>query len=153
MARRCIVVQRQRRALVWSLWSLACLLAAAVILLGSYGIVATPACRAGCAPSIAYALLTLLLVPVLGVASVLAGSAAGVAGVYSAARAGRRGWFVALLAYLLGSMLSAVVVYVLVGQLVLSVDSPVVVLFVSPLLTPVVTVLYSLSGRERPAYT
>jgi hypothetical protein len=141
----------QQRVLVWSLWSLALLLAAGLILLGLYGIFATPACRAECVPSIAYGGLTLVLVSLLGVASVLAGIGSGVAGVYSAAKAGRWGWFAALLAYLLGSGLSAVLVQVLVGQRVLSIDSPVVVLFVSPLLTPVVTVIYSLSTREQRA--
>jgi hypothetical protein len=141
----------QQRVLVWSLWSLAFLLAAVVILLGLYGIFATPACRAGCVPSIAYGGLTLLLVPLLGVASILAGIGSGVAGVYSAAKAGRWGWCAALLAYLLGSGLSAVLVQILVGQRVLSIDSPVVVLFVSPLLTPVVAVIYSLSQRQQRA--
>jgi hypothetical protein len=148
------VAQRSQQAvLIWSLWSLAFLLASGLILLGSYGILATPACRAGCAPSITYAGLTLLLTPLLGAASVIAGIGAGVASVSSAATSGKRGWFVALLAYLLGSGLSAVLVYVLVGQRVLSVDSPVVVLFVSPLLVLVVTLLYSLSGRVQRAHT
>jgi hypothetical protein len=41
---------------------------------------------------------------------------------------------------------------VTLGQHVLSVDSPPVVeLFVSPLLTPIVTVIYSLSRREQCA--
>ena len=139
----------QQRVLLWSLWSLAFLLAAGLILLGLYGIFATPACRAECVPSIAYGGLTLLLVPLLGVASVLAGIGSGVAGVYSAAKAGKRGWFVAILSCLLGSLISAVIVQFLVAQRFLSVDSPVVVLFVSPLLIPVVTLIYSLSGREQ----
>lgn len=152
VAARLRVGDRSRqRALVWSLWSLAFLLAAGVITLGLFGIFATSACRAGCVPSIAYGALILLLFSVLVVASVLAGMGSGVAGVYSAAKAGRWGWFAALLAYLLGSGLSAVLVQVLVGQRVLSIDSPVVVLFVSPLLTPVVTMIYSLSQREQRA--
>ena len=138
----------QRTTLVWSLWSLALLLAAVVILLGSYGLFATPACRAGCVPSIAIAGITLLLIALLGPASVVAGIGAGVAGVFSAARSGKRGWFVAILSYLLGSLIRAVILQLLVAQRFLSVDSPVVVLFVSPLLTPVVTLIYSLSGRE-----
>jgi len=146
-----VIDRSQRRALVWSLWSLALLLAALLILVGSDGIKATPACQAGCAPSIAYAGLTLLLVLLLGVASVIAGVGAGVAGLLSAAKSGRWIWFAGLLAYLLGSWLSAVLVQVLVVQRVLSVDSPVVVLFVSPLFTSVVTGIYSLSRRQQRA--
>jgi hypothetical protein len=141
----------QRRVLIWSLWSLAFLLTSLVILLGTYGILATPACRAQCTPSIAYAFLGLFFVPLLGLLSIIPGMVAGVAGLVSAATSGRWGWFAALIAYLVGSWLSAVLVNVLVGRRVLSVDSPVVVLFISPLQTPVLTVLYSLSGRERSA--
>lgn len=137
--------------LVWSLWSLAFLLAATVILLGTYGIVATHACRAGCAPSIAYTDLTLLVAPLLAVASVIAGIGAAVVGLLSAATSGRWNWFAALIAYLLGSWLSAVLVNVLVAQRILSVDSPGMALFVSPLLTPVVTVIYSRSRRAQYA--
>jgi hypothetical protein len=146
-----VIDRSQQRVLGWSLCSLALLLVALLILGGSLGILATPACRAGCAPSIAYAGLTLLLVPLLGVASVITGIGAGVAGLLSSATSGRWSWFTIMLAYLIGSWLSAVLVNVLVGQRVLSVDSPIVVLFVSPLLTPVVTGIYSLSRRERRA--
>jgi hypothetical protein len=148
-----VVNRSQQTVLVWSLWSLALLLAAVVILVGSYGILATPDCRQECAPSIAYAGFTLLLTPLLGVASVLAGVGAGVAGVFSAATSGKLRWLAAMFAYLIGSVISAVLVYRLVGQHVLSVDSPVVVLFVSPLLTPVVTLIYSLSGRGKSPRT
>ncbi len=145
--------QSQRTVRLRSFWSLALLLAAVVILVGSYGILATPDCRQGCAPSIAYAGFTLLLTPLLGVASVLAGVGAGVAGVFSAATSGKLRWLAAMFAYLIGSVISAVLVYRLVGQHVLSVESPVVVLFVSPLLTPVVTLIYSLSGHGKSPRT
>ena len=148
-----VVERHQQTVLLWSLWSLAFLSTAVLILLGSYGIFATPACRVGCPPSIAYAGLVLLLTSLLGAASVIAGIGAGVAGVSSAAVSGKWGWFTAVLAYLLGSWLSAVLVYVLVGRRVISVDSPSVVVFVSPLLTPVLTLLYSLSGREQRVRT
>jgi hypothetical protein len=141
----------QHVTLLWSLWSLALLLATGLVVLGADGLLATPACRVGCIHSIATAELALLLTALLGGAGILAGIGAGVAGVISAAKSRNWTWAVGLLAYLLGSLLGAALIELLVLQHVLAVDSPVVVLFVSPLLLPVLSLLYSLTGRQRHA--
>ena len=72
--------------------------------------------------------------------SVLSGAVVvGVSSAAKSAKSGKSGWIVAMLSYLVGSVISAIVVYLLDRQRFLSVNSPFFVVFTSPLLTPVFT--------------
>jgi hypothetical protein len=156
---RALQDQGKRRVLLWSSWFLAFALATLVISLGFAPLFASPGCQgpAGgdyCAFVIGFPLL--FTWAVLGIPTLIAYGGAVIVGLSTAARFKQRGWFVAILLYLIASIVSVVVAVRVLVPLVP--DDPnlavlpqviVVVLSVSPVLVPVLTLVYSLAGRSR----
>jgi hypothetical protein len=138
--------RNRQPVLEWSLWSLALLVSAVIILLGTYGFVIAPACRAGCLDLTRQAGIIVVLIIVLGATGILFAFGAGIAGVVSSARAGETGWCVAMLTYQIGSVLGAIFGYAHFGQRFVPRDTLDVLLLLLPLLTPIVTLIYSLTG-------
>lgn len=154
----------QRRILVWALICFTSVLAALVILLGSFRIAATPFCTDPVTARVCMASMGVPAYFCMGVyaaVSILALLVTPVLTISDAARKGKWVWFSGILLYLLGSLaaLGWVVDVVIVplwpdmSNLSLEFVSrhwlqilPAVAL----LLLPVITLLYSFTGREQP---
>jgi hypothetical protein len=102
-----------------------------------------------------YGVFFLVFVPLL-ITYVICMIGAVAAGISRAAKSGKRGWFVAIPVYLIGSVIIAVWAIVTLAQaasqgLTMEPSSEVALslLILTPFLTPVVTLLYSLVDREQ----
>ena len=152
-----ITSERKRRILVWSLNVFGSALAALIILLGAYLIASMSYCTgqltaAGCVQNVG--LPAYFCIGAFAAASILGLIVAPIFALSDAARSHAWIWFAGILLFLLGSWAAAGSLLIPLGMSALKTLSlkdwlPIARLAL-PLLTPIITILYSRTDRERP---
>lgn len=152
-----ITSDRKRRILVWSLNVFGSAVAALIILLGSYLIASMPYCTgqltaASCVQNVG--LPAYFCIGAFAAASILGLIVAPIFALSDAARTGAWVWFAGILLLPLGSWAAAGSLLVPLGMSALKTLSlqdwlPIARLAL-PLLTPIITIFYSLTDREWP---
>lgn len=151
-----ITDMRKRQILAWSLVFVISALALLILLLGSYLVSSTPYCTSAltakrCAQSLG--LPAYFSMGAFVIVSVLAVLVAPITALSNAAGTGRWLWFLVILFLLLGSLAAAGSVLVPSGANVVKVftsrDWLSILRIASPLLLPIIALLYSLTDREQ----
>lgn len=155
-----ITDRRKHRILVWSLAFYLSALAAGIMLFGSYFVASSPFCTSAATSDIcmqSLGLPTYVCIGAFAAVSILALIEAPVTAIADAARTHKWLWFLAMLVYLLGSLAALVSLFIPFHPSVSAMlhvfshpDWLLVARAAVPLVMPLITLLYSLTGKEKP---